>query len=194
MLFELAHVPMPEGYGEALLSLEDCKAHLRVEGNDEDELVEALRDAAIEFVERYCGVKMGPVAGMVWRGEALFSRADLAHQDLGVWPVTGLVSVAWKDGGGADVDGDVAEFRVTERGRLRRAVGGRWPSGIAGDMVVTFDAGFAADECPPSLLQATRLMLAHLYMNREAVIVGQVSADAPLGVTALCAPFRPVRI
>ena len=37
-------------------------------------------------------------------------------------------------------------------------------------------------------------MLGHLYMNREAVIVGTVSGEVPFGVTQLCSSFRPVVI
>lgn len=37
-------------------------------------------------------------------------------------------------------------------------------------------------------------MLGHMFANREAVLVGVVAAEVPLGVAAMCAPFRPVVI
>lgn len=193
MLFELGHIPMPEGYGDDILSVEVCKAHLRVEHDSEDDLIEALRDAAIEYVERYCGVKLGAQTGLTWRAERLPS-ATSAHVDLALQPVTQITAIEWEDGTGAAVAGDVADYRVSSRGLLRPAVGKSWPSGVAGEVVVTFDAGYAADEAPPSLLQAVRLMLGHLYMNREAVVTTGMAGEVPLGVAALCGPFRPVVI
>lgn len=195
MRFELGHTPMPAGYGAAILSLEACKAHLSIaaEETEFDALIEALRDAAIEYVERYCGVKLGPVTGMTWRAESLPCSAR-DWLDLAARPVTGLTSVTWLDGSGAEVTGDLAAFRVSDKGVLRPAVGGQWPSGIGGGVTITFSAGFAAGEAPPSLLSAVRLMLGHLFAHREAVLAGAVAGEAPLGVSALCASYRPVVI
>ena len=46
----------------------------------------------------------------------------------------------------------------------------------------------------PPLLHAVRLMLGHLWLNREAVVNGPVAGKVPLGVSALCLPFRRVMI
>ena len=193
MRFELGHVPMPEGYGEGILPIDACKAHLRVTHDSENELIQALRDAAIEFVERYCGVRLGPVTGLTWRAESL-PRCTSDSISLAVRPVTAITSIAWQDGDGTDVIGDVADYRVGASGELRPVIGGSWPSGVGGEVVVTFDAGFAEGEAPPSLLQAVRLMLGHLYMNREAATAGGAVGEVPLGVTSLCMPFRRVMI
>ena len=37
-----------------------------------------------------------------------------------------------------------------------------------------------------------RLMLGHLYANREAVVTGVTTAELPLGVDALVRPYRLV--
>lgn len=193
MRFELGHVAMPDGYGNGILSLDACKDHLRVEDDDQNDLIGALRDAAIEYVERYCGVKLGAQTGLTWRAESLPSAAS-AYVDLALRPVTGITSVVWQDSAGAEVDGLVDDFRASESGRLRPAIGKCWPSGVAGEVVVTFDAGYAANEAPNSLLSAVKLMLGHLYMNREAVLTTGMAGEVPLGVSALCAPFRQVVI
>lgn len=184
---------MPAGYGDAILSLDACKLHLRVTHDSENELISALRDAAIEFVERYCGVKLGPVSGMTWRAESLPSDPSRSIS-LAVRPVTSVTAVAWQDGDGAAVEGVPADYRISASGELLPLVGGQWPSGVGGSVVVTFDAGYAAGEAPSSLLSAVKLMLGHLYLNREAVVSSGMAGEVPLGVTALCSPFRQVII
>lgn len=193
MRFELGHVPMPEGYGDAILSLGACKLHLRVTSDRENELISALRDAAIEFVERYCGVKLGPVAGMIWRAEGFPSDSNRSVS-LAIRPVTSVTAVTWQDGIGDTVDGIVSDFRISSDGELLPTVGASWPSGIGGAVAVTFDAGYAAGEVPSMLLSAVKLMLGHLFKNREAVVATGLTGEVPFGVTALCAPFRPVLI
>ena len=42
---------------------------------------------------------------------------------------------------------------------------------------------------PSSVLQAIRLLVAHWYVNREAVAPG-VMAEVPYGVKAMLAPYR----
>lgn len=195
MIFELGHVPMADGYGEALLPLAECKAHVSVEDSETefDDEIAIYRDAAIEFVERYCSVKLGPTAGLTWSAQGLPS-ASCATVSLGLWPVTAIDAVAWLDSDGAEVVGDPEDYRVTAKGVMRPAIGGQWPSGVGGDVVVTFAAGFSDGEAPKSLLQAARMFMAHLFANREAVASGTIGGEVPLSVTALCTPFRPVVI
>lgn len=193
MRFELGHVPMPEGYGDGILSLDACKAHLRVTHDAEDDLIAALRDAAIEFVERYCGVKLGPVTGLTWKAQG-FPSSSFKSVALAVRPLSAITAITWQDSAGVETDGVVEDFRVSESGELLPVIGGQWPSGLGGEVVVTFDAGYPDGEAPPALLTAVKLMLGHLYSNREAVVTSGVAGEVPLGVTALCAPFRPVLI
>jgi len=196
MVFELLHAPFPDGYTEALLPLDQCKQHLSIGGSlpiAEDGLIGILRDAAIEFVERYCSVRLGPLTDMVWRAEG-FPCSSRQALSLGVSPVTQITAISWRDSAGAAVNGVVGDFRVSSRGEVLPAVSGCWPGDVGGAVEITFDAGHAANAAPASLLQAARMFLAHLWMNREAVIVGAVAEEAPFGVRALCAPYRRVGI
>ena len=193
-MFELAHSPYADGYGEALLSIGECKAHLRVTHDAEDDLIRALRDAAIEYVERFCSVKLGPVTGMVWSAEG-WPGCPSARISLGVWPVSAITAVRWRDADGATVDGVPGDYRVSGKGELRLASSGlAWPTNSYGPVDVTFDAGYAEGSAPSALLVAVRLMLGHLYMNREAVVNSGASGEVPLGVSSICALFRPVMI
>lgn len=182
---------MPDGYGDDILPLDDCKAHLSLDAEDDefDQLVAALRDAAIELVERHCGTKLGPVTGLTWQAEGLPTRS-IDHVRLSIRPVTQITAISWRNSAGDEVAGDPEAFRVKVDGRVLPLVGSEWPTGVAGEVTITFDAGYAEGEAPPALLSAVRLMLGHLFLNREAVVSGAASGEVPLGVTALCRPFR----
>ena len=176
MRFELTPATMPEGYGDAVLPLAQAKAHLRVLHDEEDDLIAAMRDAAVQMIELYCGVYMRPVTGLVWRGEAYLGRAR-----IGVGPVRAISAVSV--GGAAQV---VEDYPVLA-GDVTAAKG--WPSGM---VEIIFSAGY--DVPPPLLVAAARMMLGHLYAHREAVMVGVVSSEVPLGVRSLCNPFRSAKV
>jgi uncharacterized phiE125 gp8 family phage protein len=193
MIFELLHAPFPDGYGEAILSLQACKDHLRADGDDEDDLIEALRDASIDFVERYCSVKMGPTEGIEWTAQGFPAQARWPLS-LSVAPVTAITSVDWLDRSGTAVDGAVDDFRITPSGDVLPKLGSRWPANVGGDVRFQFSAGYAEGAAPPSLISAVRLFLGHLYKNREAVTDRGTEGEVPFGVRQLCAPFRRVLI
>lgn len=180
MLFHLTPSAMAEGYGEALLPMSLAKAHLRVDGDDEDLLIAALRDAAIDGVEQYANLRMGPCTGIVATYDGFDHRAGMR---LGVGPdfsvvVTGVSYVF----DGTSTDLAAGGWRLGAGGRLWPPARSCWPR-ANGPVTVTFDAGYPAGTCPPSLLQAARLLLGHLYINREAIIMGTLTGEMPLGVT-----------
>lgn len=180
MLFTLTPSALVEGYGEALLPLSQAKAHLRVDGDDEDDLIAVLRDAAIDGVEQYANLRMGPCTGIV----ATFAGFDhRAPMRLGVGPdfSVAVTGVSYLYDGVSTVLADT-DWMVGAGGRLAPAARTRWPN-ANGPVTVAFDAGYPAGQCPPSLLQAARLLLGHLYMNRETIITGTLMGEMPLGVT-----------
>ncbi|MFN6934939.1 MAG: head-tail connector protein [Tsuneonella sp.] len=167
--------------GETILPLEDAKAHLRVTHDDEDALIEALRDAACEYVERVSGVALAD-ADYLWEGSC-FSRVSA----LPLRPVTAVGSVAYTDGDGASATYTGARI---VNGSVLPAFGESWPSAY-GYAAITFSAGTT---CPPDLLAAVKLMLGHLYANREAVNIGNITSEVPLGVDALIQTYRKVMV
>ncbi|EQB09716.1 head-tail connector protein [Novosphingobium lindaniclasticum] len=192
MIFELLHAPFPEGYGDAILSLEACKEHLRADSDDEDFLIQALRDASIDFVERYCSLKLGPAAGIEWSAAGFPRGAEVLTLSMG--PVTAITSVAWVNRAGLPVQGSPADYRINARGDVLPRMGARWPGDIGGDVRIVFSAGYPEGKAPPSLLAAVRLFLGHLYKNREAVTDRGTEAEVPFGVQQLCGQFRRVLI
>ena len=179
-------VPMD---GEAVLPLDDAKDHLRVLSDDEDALIEILRDAAIDWVERHTGCAL-MVRTFEYSGTGFPCTGR--SLPLPVRPVVSVEAVSYLDGAGAVIALAAPSFRIAQDS-LNEAAGARWPVTLAGAGTVTveFTAGFAdiyADA--PALVSAVKLLMGHLYRYREAAISGVSITEVPLGVTALCAPFR----
>jgi uncharacterized phiE125 gp8 family phage protein len=185
MQFELAPFALPADYAEGILPLADVKAHLAVLEDDDDDLIAAYRDAAVDMVERYCGIRLAPLEDVTWRGECLPSPLR-----LGVWPVTAINSITWLDEVGTAVVGEETDWRILRRDTIGLKPGKVLPTGIGGGVEVKFDAGFPAGNPPAALVQAARLFAGHLFIHREAVITGTISGEIPLGFKQLCAAYR----
>jgi len=186
MLFTLTPVDIVEGYGEGILSLADAKAHLGVLANDYDDLIALLRDASIDAVEKYCNVRLGRTTGMVARFEGFGPGMRMGVGPEATVDVTG-VSYIDSDGEAASVD--AGGWRLDVLGRVIPAVNASWPT-TYGPVTVTFTAGYTDANRPAGLLQAAKMMLAHLFIQREAVIIGTIASEAPLGFVWLCNRHR----
>ena len=193
--------------GASVLTLAQAKAQLRRFDSDEDDLIGAMRDSAIAWVERYTGLSLvsrGWIAtfdrfdparrmGSDWLGEVdrfgRYGGCDTALR-LPRRPVTAVASVTYSDTTGAIQNLDSTAWRVTGD-ELRPAIGAAWPVVARGDaaVTVTFTAGFAAGMVPADLLAAVRMLLTHLMINRSAVTTGAAN-EMPLGPSALCDQHR----
>lgn len=173
------------------LSLTEAKQFVRVEHNDDDELIAALILAARVHVERA-------------------TRRVLITQDWRIvrdaWPVDGRVPVLpapvqlaiaarvyRSDGTTVSLDlssvtADVAaapailDFSLAAVPAPQRAT-----AGIEIDVRAGY--GDAAGDLPEPLRQAIRLLLAHWYEKRGIVEAG-ATGGAPASVDALIAPYR----
>lgn len=163
--------------GDAILSLEDAKEHLRVDG-DEDAVIAMYRDAAIAHIERISGVILAP-AEFRWTVTALIGAIDLP-----IRPVTDILEIEHYDSNGALVAYDGG--RLME-GQVIPAAGTGWPV-AHGFASIRFAAGLATPAIAPDLLAAVKLMLGHFYANREAV--SGTMHQVPLGVAALVHPYQ----
>lgn len=186
MIFTLSPVAATEGYGEAILPLAAAKRQIKVEIDDDDQLIAVLRDAAIGFVEQYTNVRLGRSEDMV----ASFAGFCSAMR-LGVGPAATveITAVSYINSDGDSMDMDEDEWRLGVDGSLLPALNTCWPSG-AGIVTVTFDAGYTDDDRPAALVQAAALFLGYLYRNREAVMETGMDGAIPTNVAWLCDRYR----
>lgn len=187
MLFHVAHVAPAAGYGDALLTLADAKAHLRVLAADTDEnnLITALRDVAINMVEQHAHLRMGPMTGLVAKFDDFEPEMRIGIGPASTLAVTAISYVS----AGSTVSLSSTDWVVRAGGVLCPAPNTSWPSADGG-VTVTFSVGYAASACPALLIHAAKLMLGHLYANREAVSAGTSMAELPLGFDLLCEQYR----
>jgi uncharacterized phiE125 gp8 family phage protein len=60
---------------------------------------------------------------------------------------------------------------------------------------IDYDAGYgdAATDVPKALVSACLMRLAHLYENRQSVVIGSIATDVPLGEDDLIGPYIVVQ-
>ncbi|EBA18395.1 hypothetical protein RSK20926_11769 [Roseobacter sp. SK209-2-6] len=91
-------------------------------------------------------------------------------------------------------EADFQAFLAISPGYLRPAFGGSWPATIQApeSVKVTYVAGCAdeAAELPPDILQAIRLMVADMFINRGDEAHKQKQKGMHPGAEALLSPYR----
>ncbi|MGX7926464.1 head-tail connector protein [Tsuneonella sp. HG094] len=185
-MFRLDPFALSAEYVEAVLPLALVKAHLSIDdGEDEfDAELAVYAAAAVDQVEKYCSLALGPQADRVWRAESLPARIVLPGPNVVV------TAVGYLDGSGDPQTVDVATLRLAAGGVLVAKPGQSWPGDMAAGIEIRFSAGYAEGEAPRSLVQAALLFTGHLFANREAVITGTISGEIPLGFKTLCSAYR----
>lgn len=187
-LFSLDPAALPSGHGEAILPFADLKAHLRVDGMEDDALIEVLRDAGLDLVEKYCSMPLSPRTGLVWRAAPGCFQPGCSVR-LGLHPLIAIESIESVDSSGATVVAEGSDFSFGPHDRLYPKPGKIWPDSSGGATIV-FSAGIASASVPAGLVHAVRLMAANLYENREGLLDGSVTGEIPPGVIWHCARYR----
>jgi uncharacterized phiE125 gp8 family phage protein len=174
------------------LTLADAKQFIRVEHNDDDDVITALIAGSRIHVETQTR-------------RALITQGWRLVRD--VWPELGCVPVlpvplrtldavrVYKSDG-STLAVDLAAFTVDKAAAPARLsfMRGALPTPerrVAGiEIDVTCGYGSAPENVPEPLRQAIRLLVAHWYENRGVVAIGREIAVLPQTAAALIAPYR----
>jgi uncharacterized phiE125 gp8 family phage protein len=182
-------VPVAPVEGDAVVELAQVKAFLRVDGGDEDSMIDGLRAAAIDWVERY-------TARGLTRREWRWSLSGFSPVlRLPIGPVAddaAVTGIAYRDASGAEAAVTDGGW-IVSAGAMIAAPGTVWPSSWAADgsVTVTFEAGHGDVSVEaPGLVTAVLMLIRHWYDNRGPVVTGTIASDVPMTVTALCAAYR----
>ncbi|MCA3255076.1 MAG: phage head-tail connector protein [Alphaproteobacteria bacterium] len=164
---------------------------LREEPAQDAQIDEVLRAAAGQ-VEADVALYLTPVTATL----RVDGFGDLRQLELLRGPVTEITAVKYLDSSGVEQTLSTDLYRVVpsgERAFLQLAHDAEWPSTAeAADAVrISASLGFADwNAVPFGLRQAVKLLLANWWMNREAVNVGNITSELPLGYDRAIAPFR----
>ena len=180
------------------VTLEEAKAHLRVDHEDDNTLITSLIEAATAHLDGWTGILGRCLVTQSWR------------QDFCGWPASRTLRLPFPDVSAATVkyfDGDnisrdVADEMVAvladARGSYIRFSDAFIYPGLCDDrgdrLQVTFISGYGdMTAVPLAIKTAIFLLVGNWYANREAV-TAHAALVLPMAVDALLAPYRKVGV
>lgn len=178
------------------VTVEEAKAHCRVDSDHEDDLIAAWIDTAVDLLDGPTGMLGRAIVRQEWLLElASWSGAIV----LPVEPVLS-VGVAYLDQGGAeqDVDVDMTWLQRTPgmAPELHFASGFTQPALSASDpypVRITMVCGFGdAADVPPAIKMAMKMMVEHWHEHRGVVAAGGSVSEIPMSAQALLGRWRRV--
>ena len=184
------------------LALADVKAHLRIDTSDEDTLLLSLILTSRLHVEVALGLAL---ITQTW--SCFFDRWPLAPDanpypiTLPLSPVRSIDAVRVYAGDGTFVSPPLTSFSAdlaSRPPRIIRSPGtqipdpGRRMNGI--EISITAGFGATAADVPAPIRQALLLLVAHWYEHRDPGEIGSADARLPGNISALLAPYVPVRL
>lgn len=183
-----------------VISVEEAKLHLRVTEDDEDTLIQSLIKAATAFAETW--TKRQFITATYDLYLDTFPSSDWGYGADG-WeykrseivvpkpPLQSVTSVKYYD-----IDGVLQTLVATtydvdlsvDPGRIRIAYNQSWPSvqSKSNAIVIRFVCGYGlAPAVPDTIKAAIKLHIGHLYENREAVNIGNLTTPLELAYESL---------
>ncbi|MGZ9812661.1 head-tail connector protein [Pseudoroseicyclus sp. H15] len=173
------------------VSLAEAKAHLRVDGPDEDGLIESYIEAATAHLDGWTGILGQALMPQTWRQDF---EGWSARMGLPLFPVLGIDGVRYRDGAGAEqtLAPEAYELRTDTAGTYLGLLASG-PTARAGSISITYRAGYAdAAAIPRPIHVAILLQVAALYEHRESSVEGGLSEHP--AVQALTTPYRRIRL
>ena len=176
------------------LGLDEVKAHLRLDGDDEDTLLGSLLTTARSHVEIALGLAL---ITQTWRWQAdCWPRTGVV--DLMTRPVQRVATVAVRGADGSQDTVAAADYVVDKTTARIASQRGTWPKpgSRLGGIEIEFVAGFgdAATTVPEPIRHALRLLVAHWYEVRNPVHIGSMATRVPDTVSELLMPYRARRL
>lgn len=174
------------------VTLDEARAHLRLDAHDEDDLLNAFLIAArvaLEARTRRAFITQS------WR--LILDAWPDGPVVLPIAPVSAVTSVTLNDEGSVRVV-DAASYETVlagERPRLSPSTPWPTPTRRIGGIYIDVTAGYGeAENLPAPLRQAIVMLAAHWFEHREPVSMGERADELPLTVSALIAPYMRPRL
>lgn len=184
-----------------LLTLDDAKAHLRIDHTEEDGLVAALITAARQHIDGKDGWLGRALATQTWQlGLTAFPCGAIR---VPLPPLQSVDSITYIDTNGDEQTLAESAYQIVESepALILPAYGTAWPAVRcqAEAVKVRFTAGYDpgegsptdyAENVPQPIKQALLLLVAHWHQNRLPVSINAMPWAIPFTVQALLMPYR----
>ena len=185
------------------VSVAECKSDLRIDAGVtiEDDLISDYIDAAARYCSEVTGRKL---ISETWKygignepGKFVatpFKPVFNSFQpiELPFTPVSAIVEVQYFDADNVSQTLPLADFYLynyDQSSVLAPVLNYEWPSFYErrDALNITFTTGYGATgaDVPSNIKRAIRLLVAHWYETRTAVVVGTIVANVPFGVDAM---------
>jgi uncharacterized phiE125 gp8 family phage protein len=174
------------------VTLADAKAWLRVEHDDDDDVVAALIAGARNHIEaqtrRALITQEWRLVRDAWPSDGRITALPA--------PLVEIAAVRVRDGEGGAQSIDLQAFTMDAAAAPAIIAFAPWslpaPERKGGGIEIDITCGYGdePDDVPAALRQAIWLLLAHWYENRGLIAVGDTVAVLPVTVAALIAPYR----
>lgn len=178
------------------VSIDEVKAHLRVDGTSEDALIASLLLTSRLHIETALGLALMTQQWQLvmdtWTAGAIVK--------LGIAPVQSIIEIRTFDADGIATVVPATSYVLEATGRPARIVakdqGWPMPGRKAGGIQIDFVAGFGgvANAVPSPIRQALLLLVTHWYEHRDPIEIGAPATAVPQAVSHLLHPYRPVRV
>lgn len=171
---------------EEPVTLAEAKAHLRVDGSDEDTLISSLIMAARDVCEAHARrAFVTQTLKMSFDGWSSDSYFKLMRP-----PLASVTHVKYYDSTDTLNTMPSGDYVVdTALGRVWLADDASWPSAtlrVGMPVEITYIAGYGnADAVPQRYKQAMLLLIGHWHENREQAVVGSAINQLPFAVETL---------
>ncbi|MBP2653348.1 MAG: hypothetical protein H6Q73_917 [Firmicutes bacterium] len=166
------------------VTLDEAKAHCRVDGTDEDELITALIVAA----RQYCEQRQNR-AYLTQTLELTLDRWPSFPVDIPHPPLVSVESIKYYGTNDKEYIWATTEYFVdtdSEPGRVALNYAKTKPTVTlrpANGVKIRYTAG--GSDVAQTVKQAMLLLIGHWYINREAVLTGTISKEIEFAVAAL---------
>jgi uncharacterized phiE125 gp8 family phage protein len=179
------------------VSVPEAKAQCRIDQaiTDEDSLIEALVEAATDYVETATRRALMP---QTWDDQRDAFPCDVIELPLS--PVSAITSITYVDTNGDTQTWSSALYQTdlpvgpqAARARIQPVYGGYFPTtrDQLNAVTVRFVAGYAnAAAVPEGLKAVIKLLVAHWYIRREPVNIGNIVSPVPLTIDSLLWAFK----
>ena len=178
---------------EEPLTLDEAKAHLRVDFTSEDSYISALIAAARGWIEKECALAL---ITQEWALTLDAFPSGTAPIELKIAPLISVDSIKYTPLGEGEKTWAAANYAVDIYGRPARIVPvSAWPADqlvALNGVTVAMTCGFGAAAAVPDVIkEALRLLVGYWYLNRED---SRLPERVRTAVFALLAKQRPIGV